>query len=178
MNISLIVTSYNRRKLFATSWDSIAGQMIPGDEIVVVEDGADNGWDGMLEKFGVDFQVIRTGNSKYRSCSFSKNIAVKKAKNPLLIINDPEVYHVTPCIPVIKTRLVMEPRIFLVPGTLLSARFENDTWQNANKTEHSMAPFVAGVMKEEIEKVGGWDERFIYWGNDDNDLMYRLGLNG
>jgi hypothetical protein len=33
-------------------------------------------------------------------------------------------------------------------------------------------------MKKELMKVGGWDERFRFWGNDDNDLMYRLGLNG
>lgn len=29
-----------------------------------------------------------------------------------------------------------------------------------------------------MEKVGGWDERFVGWGEEDLELAYRLYLNG
>lgn len=41
------------------------------------------------------------------------------------------------------------------------------------------ATYCASVRKEDLMKVGGWDERFIhYWGWDDIDLSSRLGLSG
>jgi GT2 family glycosyltransferase len=101
---------------------------------------------------------------------------VRRASNELLIINDPEVIHITPCIN--QLRGLFPSKRFIVAGTM---RFGLD-WHNDldkfNIINKSMAPFIAGVMKSEIMAVGGWDERFIYWGNDDNDLMYRLGMNG
>lgn len=179
MNISLIITSRNRLRLFKKSWASIRPQLIEGDEIVVVED-SDNPdqWHSFLEGCGFKYKFVCTYNKEYRSCCISKNIAVKLASNPLLIINDPEVFHLTPCIDFLKEKLKENPRQFAVPGTLRSGQQHDQPWEQAALTEHSQAPFVAAVLKEELEKVGGWDERFKYWGNDDNDLMHRLGLNG
>ncbi len=178
MNISLIITSRNRFRLFKKSWASIRPQLIEGDELIIIED-SDNPdqWKSFLQEIPFKSTFVCTYNKDYRSCCLAKNMAVKLATNPLLIINDPEVYHITPCINFLRDKLTENPYQFAVPGTLYSGQQAGQAWEEGSLTEHSQAPFVGAVMKEEIEKIGGWDERFKFWGNDDNDLMYRLGLN-
>lgn len=178
MNISIIVTSYNRRPLFYKSFNSFKRHLTDNDEIIVVEEGRDENWQGFLRSIWPNFQFYFTNNKKYRSCSFAKNIALKKAKNELIMINDPEVEHLTDIIPEMKKRLFDNPRQFIVPSTLYSETRPNSDRRFWAKIENQQAPFVAMCMKNELISVGGWDERFKYWGNDDNDLMYRLGLNG
>lgn len=179
MQVSLLITSRNRLRLFKKSWASIQPQLKEGDELIVVED-SDNPdqWKTFLQDIPFKSTFVCTYNRDYRSCCIAKNMAVKLATNPLLIINDPEVFHITPCIEFLKEKLEENPRQFAVPGTLYSGQHAGQVWEEGFLTEHSQAPFVGAVLREEIEKVGGWDERFRFWGNDDNALMNKLGLNG
>jgi hypothetical protein len=153
-----------------------------GDEIIVVSDVKEDKEMNDVCKWADDtfnFSVKHfcTGNDRYRSCVRAKNFALKNTKNPLIIINDPEVIHITRCIDQIKEHMKKDSRQFIVPGTM---RFQLKGYPLMEYTtiNHSMAPFIGGVMREELLTINGWDERFVYWGNDDNDLMYRLGLNG
>ena len=129
--------------------------------------------------FGIPYKYHFTNNKKYRSGCIAKNIALKLSKNPLIIINDPEVFHLDDkTIFKLKEHIRQNNRTFNVVGTM---KFCNDIFNDFSKystINHSQAPFIASVMKSELLAVGGWDERFKFWGNDDNDLMYRLGLNG
>lgn len=178
MNISLLITSRNRLRLFKKSWPTIEPQLKEGDELVIIED-SDNPdqWKPFLQSIPFKSTLVCTYNKEYRSCCLAKNMAVKLATNPLLIINDPEVAHLTPCIEFFREKLAETPNQFAVPGTLYAGQQAGQPWQEATYIERSQAPFVAAVMKEYIQKVGGWDERFRFWGNDDNDLMHRLGLS-
>lgn len=182
MNVSILVSNFSRGKLFKTSLESIIPQLSAEDEIVVADDSiSKDEIEQTLRSSGVNYQYIFMNNTDYRSGCKAKNVALKACKNEVIIINDPEVYHVSPCIKQIKDRLETDPKLFIVAGTMY---FPNDNetkmheFDKMRSIKHSMAPFIGGVMKEELMKVNGWDERFRFWGNDDNDLMYRLGLNG
>lgn len=177
MKVSLIISSFNRLRYFINTWQTIKDQLEEGDELIVVEDGIEKGWNGYLISLGVKYKLIETHNEIYRSGVIPKNIALKLADNPIIIINDPEVMHISPCITVFR-KFLEERSAFLVPGTLYSGRHEGAGLDASTKMENSQAPFVGGVRKEELMAIGGWDERFKYWGNDDNDLMHRLTLYG
>lgn len=178
MRKSIIITSFNRSHLFVNTWESLKDQLNRNDELVVIEEGEDRGWIPLLNTLHFPFQYVKTFNTEYRGGGVAKNIALKLAKNPMIVINDPEVYQLDACITEFEKYLKAQPRAFLVPGTLYSGRWENDEPASDNVMKFSQAPFSAGVMKKELMEVGGWDERYIYWGNDDNDLMNRLGKNG
>ncbi|MHA1360872.1 MAG: glycosyltransferase family 2 protein [Candidatus Helarchaeota archaeon] len=174
-NISVIITSFNRLHLFTQTSHAIVKQLTPKDQIIVVEEGQEMGWVNYLPSLAIPYKFCFTQNTHYRSCSKAKNVAVRLADNEIIVINEPEVLQLDDCITRLKKELEKNPRQFAVPGTLY-----NDTGLHGNPTrmENSQAPFVAMVYKKELEAVGGWDERFKYWGNDDNDLMHRLTLNG
>lgn len=176
MKVSLIISSFNRLKYFVNTWQTIKDQLLEGDELVVVEDGIEKGWNGYLLSLGVKYQLVETHHDTYRSGVIPKNIALKMARNDLIIINDPEVMHISPCITVMR-KFLEERRAFVVPGTLYSGKYEGQGLEGSTKMENSQAPFVGGCHKQDLMDIGGWDERFKYWGNDDNDLMTRLGMN-
>lgn len=177
MNISLLVSNFGKADLFEKSLTTILPQLQQGDEICVADDSLQN--DGMLDllkSLNIPFKYKFLNNQGYRSGCYAKNVALKMASNPLIIINDPEVVHLTPCIEQIKERIADNPRTFIVPGSMY---FEvSPGSERLDFIEHSQAPFIGGVLKDELFAIGGWDERFKFWGNDDNDLMWRLGLNG
>lgn len=178
MNVSVLITSFNRRKYFISTWPSIRQQLIDGDELVVVEDGHTDEWRDFLDSLNIKYTYVKTTNDRYRSGSKAKNIGLRQAENPIIIINDPEVIHITPCITEMRKRLQENDKQFLVAGTLYQGQFEGQDYTKAPIMKHSQAPFVGAVMKQHLIDIGGWDERFVYWGNDDNDLMDRLGMIG
>jgi len=178
-NVSVLISSFGRLSLFAKSINSIKPQLTENDELVIVEDGKNNDWVNWLDTQEVKYQYVKTHNTKYRSGCMAKNIALKLAKNPIVVINDPEVEHLTPCINQIKEHLIKDIRGFIVAGDAYFGKQANDIYNsNSGHIPHSQAPFVGGIMKEELIAIGGWDERFKFWGNDDNFLMHRLGLTG
>lgn len=177
MKASILITSKDRLKYFCNTWPSLKPQMEEGDELIVVEEGQDD-WSSFLEATGKSFKFVRTHQEKYRGSSIAKNIGLRRCENEMVFINDPEVIHTTECLKQARRILEEDNTKFVVPGTLFAGRFEGDIKQGNPTIRHSMAPFVAGVMRERLEAIGGWDERFTMWGNEDNDLMYRLGLSG
>lgn len=178
MNVSVLITSFNRKRYFINTWPSIREQLIDGDELVVVEDGHTDDWKDFLETLNIKYTYVKTTNDRYRSGSLAKNIGLKQAENPIIIINDPEVVHITPCITTMRKLLTEEGKQFLVPGTLYEGQFESQDYTKSPIRKHSQAPFVGGVRRDELMAINGWDERFTFWGNDDNDLMDRLGMIG
>ncbi len=186
MNISLLVSNFGRAELFKRSLESILPQMGKWDEIVVADDSVEEGEKEKMKAVlasvpVVPYKYVDMKNTKYRSGVFAKNVALRSCSNFLVIINDPEVMHITPNIKIIRERFDSgDRRVFLVPGTMYfsNAGQSLSDFQGMRTTDHSMAPFIGGIPREELMAIGGWDERFVFWGNDDNDLMYRLGLNG
>lgn len=195
MNISLLVTSFGRGRLFENSLSSILDQLTPDDEIVVVNDGHPDSMEQLLKGCMVQdksqlsqlvltplrTKYIDTGNRQYRGGSIAKNVALKACSNELIIIHDPEMLNLSPCIQQIKEYFANPNHVdhFLTCGTVYTAVDKEHTrLEEANFIAHSQAPFIAGVLKKHLMNIGGWDERFVMWGNDDSWLMYRLGKNG
>src|SRR5690606_30533076 len=51
--VSVVIPTYNRRRLLARAVDSVLAQTVPVDEIIVVDDGSDDGTAEMLaERYG------------------------------------------------------------------------------------------------------------------------------
>lgn len=185
MNVSILVTNYKKAHLFKECIKSIIPQLIDGDEFCVVDDNEYDGIREVLGQYPFRWRYLNTGNRKYRSGCKAKNIALKLSRNPICIISDPEVYHITPCITEMRKMLQEDPRQFIVPGSMYLSRDINQIIEqflldrkDFGFIPHSMAPYIGGAMRQELIDIGGWDERFKYWGNDDNDLMGRLGRNG
>lgn len=185
MNVSLLVTNFGKADLFKISLQKIMPQLTPQDEIVIVDDGPLD--DMPIVAMGIrkkcQIRYSKTTNSEYRSGCRAKNKALKLASNELIIIHDPEVYQISNCINYIRSHFDKEENRndFINAATMYFSKRNQSVdlpLDHYGLIPHSMAPFIAGVRKKNLLNIGGWDERFKYWGNDDNDLMGRLGRDG
>jgi glycosyltransferase involved in cell wall biosynthesis len=64
MTVSAVIPTYNRRKYLRRAIDSILAQTVPVDEIVVVDDGSDDGTaDAIAEWYGAKVHVVAQQNA-------------------------------------------------------------------------------------------------------------------
>lgn len=193
MNVSVLMTIYNRSKLLNRSLPSVIKQLETNDEIIVVDDGSTDNVMEIVEKYRKNFLNIhyfRREKSGYNNGAIPKNIALKKSKNELIIISDPEVIHLTGCIKQIKSYIKNNDRLFITVGTMFfvgdkfqpkieSGEYdlveyvknhkgipvrEGNGWFDEQKNvwmmKDQLAPFIGGIKREHLMAIGGWDERF------------------
>lgn len=84
MKVSLCVTVFNEVKNIDVLINSLRFQTVVPDEIIIVDAGST---DGTVEKIKV-FKKVRLIISKGASIARGRNIAVKNAKNPIIVMTD------------------------------------------------------------------------------------------
>lgn len=82
---SVIIPTYNRASYLEAAIDSALRQMIPGDEIIVVDDGSQDETLETLEKYGEKILVL---HSAHCGAGFARNIGIREAQNDLVAFLD------------------------------------------------------------------------------------------
>lgn len=72
MRVSVVIAAYNAETYIAEAIESVLGQTIPPDEVIVIDDGSTDGTRNILGQFGDRIIVLTQGNS-------GQAVAVKKA---------------------------------------------------------------------------------------------------
>lgn len=176
MNISILMTVFKRAEQLKRTLPVIMAQMTPGDELICVDDGPYDGIDKVLGEHGsLNYRWIKTGNNNYRNSAPAKNIGLKAAKNELILIHEAEILGEGSYIDQMKAHFEKGEHKFVSAANVTSLNAEGMAY---GYDPNSQAPFVAGVLRQDLMDITGWDERYKYWGNEDNDLMDRLGKNG
>lgn len=106
MKLSLVISTYNRTKLFDYVLRSLVYQTFPKDEmeIVVVDDGSTEDTLGLLKKWqpfvGCQIKYIRIDSSKYtyipikyHTPALTNNIGFKKSEGDVVVVHGNDVMH-------------------------------------------------------------------------------------
>lgn len=72
MRVSVVIAAYNAETYIAEAIESVLGQTIPPDEVIVIDDGSTDGTRNILRQFGDRIIVLTQGNS-------GQAVAVNKA---------------------------------------------------------------------------------------------------
>jgi glycosyltransferase involved in cell wall biosynthesis len=63
LNVSALIPTYNRRSHLTHAIDSILGQTVPVDEVIVVDDGSTDGTASAIQnRYGMRERVVRQAN--------------------------------------------------------------------------------------------------------------------
>src|SRR5262245_35098304 len=84
-HISVIIPTYNRANMISRSLDSVLAATIPGDEVIVVDDGSTDDTKQVLEPYR---DRIRDVLGQHRGFGAARNSGVAEARNPLVAFND------------------------------------------------------------------------------------------
>lgn len=85
MLCSIIIPTYNRASYLGAAIDSVLSQMVPGDELIVVDDGSVDETPAMLRKYGNRITAIQGGHG---GAGRARNLGIERAGNDLVAFLD------------------------------------------------------------------------------------------
>jgi GT2 family glycosyltransferase len=193
---SVIVPTHQRREALRRALSALADQTAPAKsyEVIVAVDGSTDGSEEMLASFNAPY-VLRVSAGPQRGRAAACNSAIELARGEVLIVLDDDMQ---PARAFIERHLANHP-----PGSRLcvmgavpieldgssphAARHVREKF-NAHLAElakpgHEFVPrdFYSGnasLRAETMQSVGGFDESFTLYGNEDIDLSLRLQREG
>ena len=82
---STIIPTYNRASFLDAAILSVLDQMVPGDELIVVDDGSQDATPAVLDRYGDRIRVVQGG---HQGAGRARNLGIEKAKNDLVAFLD------------------------------------------------------------------------------------------
>lgn len=203
MKISLLLPSFQRANLLDIGLKSISMQNIDYDlEILVINDGIDDNTKQVCKKYSnLNIKYLFTGqrNKKeiiFRAPVFAFNIGIKQSKGDIIILSNPEIFHIKNTINLLIEPFLSNKNIITTPEVMfdntgktkeyltnytnqLPKEIEEDLEKNTTRCKYaSKLPFCIGLHKHHLIEIGGYDEGLCGWACDDDDIIDRLTLKG
>lgn len=197
MMLSIVMASFKRPALLKIGLESISRQNIKYPfEIIVVNDGIEDETEKVCKSFPqLDIKYYFSGKRNtptilWRCPGFALNIGIQKAQGKYILLTSPEIYYLTPnCLNNMIKSADSHPIHLTIPesgyddmtGKVTQKILNGDT--NTISTNllnylNLKLPFCLLLEKIELLMIGGYDEDFIGYCYDDNDIINRLHLNG
>ena len=85
MNISVVIPTYNRKELLKRSIDSVINQTIKPSEIIIVDDGSNDGTEAMVKKKYDSLKLIKQKN---KGASAARNSGIKASSGEWICFLD------------------------------------------------------------------------------------------
>jgi GT2 family glycosyltransferase len=191
-SVSVVVPTHRRREALRRALLALADQSVGPEtfEVVVSVDGSEDGTLRMLSELDVPF-ALRWVAGERRGRAAACNAAIAEARAEVLVILDddmipaPELVarHLRHHPPASRACVLGAVPVGLIDSSPLAARYVKDKFDahlaRLGDPEHLNRPrsFYTGnasVRTEVIREVGGFDEGFGSYGNEDVELALRL----
>lgn len=85
LSVSIIIPTYNRAHLIKRAIDSALREILPGDEIIVIDDGSTDDTEQVLSVYKGDIIYKKIPNS---GAGAARNFGIRMSKNPLVAFLD------------------------------------------------------------------------------------------
>jgi len=197
--VSIVMTYHNRREQFLRTLKSI--KYFGDPEIIVVDDASDE--DQRLEDVkGIILIRIDPENKKWANTCIPYNIGLAKAKGSVIIIQNAECVHtgdiLSYCNKLRKgvmfsfgaysldvdlpfTAADMDVRALrpLVMKEPQRIQIAHHGWYNHSKHRPVAYHFCNALMREDVEAIGGFDERYANGlAHEDDEFLTRIKRSG
>ena len=84
-SVSVVIPTYNRAHLIARAVESVLPNLLPGDEVIVVDDGSTDDTAGAVKPYLDRVQYLRTPNG---GAGAARNLGIDACRNPLVAFLD------------------------------------------------------------------------------------------
>lgn len=180
--ISVVVPVYNGAENLGACLDALRGALPEGGEILVVDDGSDDGTPEIASRFDVTLILHHTN----RGTSAARNTGWRAARADRIAFVDADVAVHPRALHRMMAWLDSEPDRMGVNGILalaistpgLITAFANSSIHYQHRRH---GPFVASAFtsvclmrREALERLGGWDERWFSRYGDDVSTRFSL----
>ncbi len=207
--ISIVTAYYNRKDLFQRTLASLEASAVSDFEVIAVDDGSDDSHrlEDLTDRFPF-LRVLRLEKDKkwYHNPCIPFNFGFRAARGDQIILQNPECLHTGDILDHVRTSLA--PGRYLTFGCYSIDQEDTDSldggpasiaalaadvstrtgrpmrdggpgWYNHSVENPRAFHFCCAIMKSDLERLGGFDER--YGGGvafDDNELIHRIRVSG
>lgn len=173
--ISVIITNYNRVSMVGRAIRSCLEQSTPHREveIIVVDDGSDDGSAEYLAKFGNRIKLVC--HSENLGVAQASNSGLEKSTGDYLIRVDSDDYLNRYALNTMGSILDENDRIDFVFCDLLKVNVEGFPLVRIDRGDRdNLCDYGAGILfrKEVLEKIGGYDPSLL--NSEDYDLLIQV----
>ncbi|MEA5598013.1 glycosyltransferase family 2 protein [Rivularia sp. UHCC 0363] len=189
MFFSVVIPTYNRKPILEKCLKALelqvlsASSIVSDYEIVLVDDGSNDGTLEWLETHKDEFPHVRTFEQEHMGPAAARNLGVEKAKGDTIIFIDSDLV-VTEAFLQAHADALTEAKekfgndkFFTYGAVINTANFENPTSEPYKLTDYSAAFFATGnvaIAKHWLEEAGLFDTGFQLYGWEDLELGVRL----
>lgn len=180
MKTSIVITSYNRAPLLRNTLESFRAQRFTDYEVIVVDD-SDNSDDvlatsNVCKEFNVEkyIPLFRGKSLEFRNPALPINVGIKAAEGEVLIIQNAECKHVSD---EVIFNLSCQVNYFTAVFASVCSLDPSGNFAEwyCHKTQKAYPYFFCGAVSAALMNlIGGFDEDYLYFGYDDNDMADRL----
>lgn len=180
MDISVIIPTYNRKKLLEITLPNILNQDFEREyEVIVSDDGSEDETSSYIKELQETYKNLKyIKNNERKGPAYSRNRALEIAEGKLMVFIDSDIY-------VKKDFLknhfeIQKENNFnvLVQGPVINTYNWERPWEEKFKLRDiSSAYFATGnasISKEILLKTGFFDENFTFYGWEDLELGIRI----
>jgi glycosyltransferase involved in cell wall biosynthesis len=172
MKLSIIIPYHNRRKLLINVLESINFKDV---ELIIVDDGSQETIDDLKEFYPINLIKLPYHDNWQNPC-IAYNTGFNAATGDVIMLNSSEVVHAGNVIDYVFENF--REGIYMSFATKMQNPGEE--WWGVHSSLGNFIPYCAVIGKKDLEKLSGYDERFVKsMGWDDYDFttrVYNLGL--
>ena len=178
--VSIVLTAYRRSEQLRRTMESLAGQTYENTELIVVEADSD---EGSTKKVAADFgaRYFRRKNISDRRTAVTNNIGIRNARGEIIVLQCAECRHQSnDTIERLVAPIIEDPTLSTFPMVIDLDKFGNGRGWKFHPATHPncFITFCQAFSRAAIFAVGGFDERYVGWGYEDNDAAFRLQRSG
>lgn len=172
MRVSVVMTAYKRAHLLEPTLRSIRNQVLMG-EIVVVEDGGEE-CATVCRAHGARWICRRDRpDLPYSNQSVPLNMGIDAAKGDILIIQNAECKHIGEVVNPLADAVTENTVVF---ARCVSLKQDGTEGEDYCSTSNPRPFFFCGAIRR--DKMLRFDEGFVGYGWEDDDMAYRLKAAG
>ncbi|WP_237886688.1 glycosyltransferase family 2 protein [Pseudomonas sp. PGPR40] len=183
---SIVIPTFNRSDITRSSVYSILNLVKSRKqndfEIIIVNDGSTDDTQSYFERASKENECIRLINtdklnSEYRNPGFARNAGVMAAKGRRVCFCDGDIIHLSDPLGEMDKLLSKHGDDVYVTGIhyrLFDNRLDGPRGVNSDMPHGSWLSVERKVLLE----IGGYDQRFKKYGNEDQDIVQRLRRRG
>ena len=190
--ISVVVCALNEGENLRRTVESYRDTLPPKSEIIVIDDGSEDGSTGFLAKHKRMARVIRT---RHIGVARGRNLGAAKGRGDVIVFSDAHVESGAgwwkPLMDVVENPRCGGAAPAIADMTDTHCKGWGLEFQGPNLNENWLkkpgdAPFTAPLVpwcstamrRETFEATGGFDEGMLRWGSIDKEMSVRLWLLG
>ena len=174
--VSTVIPTYNRADCICRAVRSALEESLPGDQVIVVDDGSTDGTDAVLRPWLSRITYVRVEHAGVGS---ARNRGIAVAANPLVAFLDSDDWWIPGKLPIQRALLSARPDVLFCFSDHAAARSSTDV-------RHRIASRNAGLPRDKRSILGapipystmaqlpaGWDDFDVYVGDMYKALMER-----